>query len=741
MLNSDLPIKKSSEDALNRTSFAESLAKVMVEYEAPEGFTIGMYGKWGSGKTSVINMVLEKVEEYTKAGQKPVILRFNPWLCSDPKQLIAQFFKQLSTAIKEEKPKLETVCKFIDNYAEVFEFAEAVPIAGSILSTIGKILGKKAKTYVDSQNNDLQKIKDGIIKTLSKEKIKIVIAIDDVDRLSNEEIISVFQLVKSLADFPYTIYLLAFDREVVIRALGDIQKGDGAEYLEKVIQVPFELPTPNIDRIHQLFFNKMNIIIADVAEDKWDKEYWGEMFHYGIKNYLSSIRDVVRYVNTFTLKYALLKDETNIIDLIGLTCIQVFEPDVYSILPNYKEQLCGSLGYYQHDTYQRETEKIKNAYNQITEGITDERKDNVTGILTRLFPKLTSVLNKAGIFGHSRYFKHYDSLQGGSICNSNCFERYFTLSLEDDAIPLQVIDYLLLKSAKEELLEGILKINSFKKTTRLLDHICAVFELHKDKTEYSDRAKMILIQLFNCWHLLEDNEDSQFFSTPFNWRLLSCTEKLLNTIKEAERLNVMRNIFADENVPLSTVIIELRHFESQHNRFTDEKSDEKDKLLQLEDVLVLESIFIERTVQEIESGRLLDDDSALYIIWFLEQLDENKTKEFAKSMINSDLDLAKFISASVTHGKGASRTVFKYWKVKKDNINKYIDINVAYERIKSFVSTNEFSYLDSNKQENVAAFLIGMETKDDSQRLDDEILISQIEKKLKEIKNTVPNMD
>ena len=77
MINPDLPISRASEDKLNRSSFAKSLAKVLLDYTAPYSFSIGLYGEWGSGKTSLLNMVLETVEEIDKDA---VILRFNPWL-------------------------------------------------------------------------------------------------------------------------------------------------------------------------------------------------------------------------------------------------------------------------------------------------------------------------------------------------------------------------------------------------------------------------------------------------------------------------------------------------------------------------------------------------------------------------------------------------------------------------------------------------------------------------------------
>jgi len=85
MISPDLPIMKSSEDKLNRESFVKSLANVILQSAFATSFTVGLYGTWGSGKTSLLNMVIEQIE---RSSTDVVILRFNPWLCSDPKQLI-----------------------------------------------------------------------------------------------------------------------------------------------------------------------------------------------------------------------------------------------------------------------------------------------------------------------------------------------------------------------------------------------------------------------------------------------------------------------------------------------------------------------------------------------------------------------------------------------------------------------------------------------------------------------------
>ena len=151
IISPDLPITKLSEDKLNRAAFAQSLAKTISQYSLTSSFTIGLYGEWGSGKTSLVNMILESL---TDINNNIIILQFNPWLCSDSKQLITQFFRQMATAIKLKKTASERAWELVDQYADLFDAANIIPVVGSVFSAAGKTLAKEANEKVEHRSAD-----------------------------------------------------------------------------------------------------------------------------------------------------------------------------------------------------------------------------------------------------------------------------------------------------------------------------------------------------------------------------------------------------------------------------------------------------------------------------------------------------------------------------------------------------------------------------------------------------------
>jgi len=706
MLNSDLPIKNAEDDKLNRSGFSSDLARAIMNRDISEGFVIGMYGKWGSGKTSVINMVLDQLRNLSKGkSDAPIILEFNPWLCSDPKQLVSQFFKQLSATIEKSRDYLTNVCGYMDSYAEVFDLAGELPNVGGLFKLLGKWRSKKAAEH----NGNLQAIKNKISENLEQHKVRLVVTIDDIDRLSNSEIVSVFQLVKALADFPYATYLLAFDRDIVSKALSEVQKGDGNEYLEKIIQAPFELPASNPEDIWSIFTHRLTNILGDQKSDDWDDEYWSDLFYYGLRHYLKTIRHVIRFTNTLALKYSIVKEEVNVLDFIALTCLQVFEPTVYAKLPIHKNEIVGTGhgGYGRHDDYQYN--KIESSWQAIISDVPEEKHEQVKNILSGMFPNLGRIVNSKSFHSPmARNITGKELILSNSICRDGSFNRYFSLNLEGNAVPSSHLNWIVEKASEAEIIESLKKLSEEKRLSRLLDFIDPYFSSdNTDTTATIERAVIIFNALCKSWNELEDSEASSFLAIPFIWRFFWCSRALLMKLNEENRVALLQSTFNNAEIPLSTKALLLHDMERDHGRF-DEKDRDKTPILPLEKILEMEKVFFRCATNEMKAGHIIENFSWT-ILHLLENIDADTANDAISEMLKTDYGLLNLITSAKGGGKIGDRYTTRYVNIASDVVEKYIPVECAYKRIKELTENITFLELPRFAKQSAITLLFHVE--------------------------------
>ena len=404
MFKPDQPIQSCKEDTLSRKSFARSLGNAILKYKEKDSIVIGLFGVWGSGKTSIINMALEHIDSVCREKtneNKPILVKFNPWNYSDQNQLISQFFKQLSVTLKRKdySVNIRKVGKKLETYTKFFEPVKLIPVVGQLMGIVKDIvqtIGKTLKVFGEHRENDLNSIRKELNDLLAKQSNKIIVIIDDIDRLNNTEIRQIFQLVKSLGDFPNTIYLLAFDKEIVINALKKVQEGSGVEYLEKIVQVPFDIPLISKQEIEQLLFSQLDELVKDIPEEKWDQTCWGNIYHSGLKYFFENIRDVTRYINSLRLGLGLIKGEVNPIDFLAITAIQVFIPEIYYGIRDNKDIFTGGFDS-AYGNSNAVKEQAKKRCDEILGRVNKYPQEIFMDFLKRLFPKLES------IYGNTSY--------------------------------------------------------------------------------------------------------------------------------------------------------------------------------------------------------------------------------------------------------------------------------------------------------------------------------------------------
>jgi predicted KAP-like P-loop ATPase len=246
---SGAPIESPEQDTLDRGRLAQALATSLRGYGSAQNLVVGLYGPWGSGKTSLLNMAAGAIAE-PKDGSEPIITRFNPWNFTDQDQLTSEFFDALSNAI--DRPDLGSqyteASTLIQKFGRRLQPLSAIPHLGTLIDVAlrGSEVVSLGLQREGDKLRDLEVAKADISKALLDLERRTIVIIDDIDRLTNEEIRRLFQLVKSTADFSNVIYLLAFDKAIVTKALSGVQGGDdatyGESYLEKIVNVPIDIP-------------------------------------------------------------------------------------------------------------------------------------------------------------------------------------------------------------------------------------------------------------------------------------------------------------------------------------------------------------------------------------------------------------------------------------------------------------------------------------------------------------------
>ena len=669
MFYSEKPIILGKEDLLGRAKVANELSREIKSYKNEDSLTIGIVGKWGSGKTSFINMVLENFEE----NDDYIIIKFNPWNISSRKQLISDFFLQLSNNIEKKGSNeiIGAIGKSLGTLSKFFKPLGFIPPL-SVLSTIGDITEKASEfinEYVESEKEDLESLKDNINNKLTNLNKKIIIVIDDIDRLCDEEIREMFQLVKSIADFKNTIYILSYDREIVTKALDKTQQDKGEEYLEKIVQVPLVLPYISKSDLDKIFINRLNIII-NIPDEEYDNSYFSEIYYNGLAENFENLRDIERYMNVFSLGINLAREELNINDYIVITLIKVFEPDLYEYIKNNKEYFSGT----KFDEFlNKDKKEILTELERIYEKLKKLEKRKIKRLMEVVFPKLEVTTYDEGfidIWGKTR-----------RIATPVYFESYFRLDFPEDEIKKSEIKKFREFSTEEDLIK-IFNINN-KKRIRLLELLIEEIE------EISDKKAIILLKfIFSIADELKYEGPKGIFSFMENpqYKVTRIFYKIISNTNR-NRYKIMEELFKYNKSSFQLLFSIL---DKLNNSFL-KRNLEAEYGIGEGELINLRNIAVARILKESEKSTKIEPKllNILYTMKSLEQEKEAK-KVFKNYLKNKDLliDFVKeFISTRTTE---ISYSIRESTYLLKDYIDDFYDYEKLVKLVdKNFTNPNE----------------------------------------------------
>ena len=382
LLMSDNPITSVEEDTLGRLSSADSLVNSILDYDTKNGLVVGLMGPWGIGKSSFINLSRNRFKE-----RSINIIDFNPWLFSDTDQLAEYFFKEISAQLRLKGGNFKTIASVVEKYSDVLSPLALIPGVSWLdrVLTAFKTSGKFVKSRYDSIENR----RLAVTKALQKMDQPLVVVIDDIDRLSTPEIREIFKLVRLTANFPNIIYLLAFDRQRVEQAL-DESGVPGRAYVEKILQVAYDLPDIPKSVSREQIFQELNKVINDVPESDLDQDRWADVYLEIIEPNITTIRDVKRYALSANITIKTLGSNVDTVDVLALEAIRIFRPDLYAKIKNSVDALAEET-----DSWWSNDNKNKAAIDNLISGDNEYAR----AVIKRIFPAAEKHINNTN-YGH-----------------------------------------------------------------------------------------------------------------------------------------------------------------------------------------------------------------------------------------------------------------------------------------------------------------------------------------------------
>lgn len=493
LFSGDAPIETRKDDRLFRRDFAQHVARAAAGWKQPRSLTIGLYGPWGSGKSSILNMVVEELEAGHKTGKfdcpwwmaflraspslgsvvrrlatrrccdctggQPadeneaqraptenrialchketgaIVVRFDPWEWSSQDMLFRAFFAVVGKSLPRSGEKnlgrlwidygdQLAVCSIAAQSLTASEATAAfsAPIT-AFIGGLWRYVSNRANYTERQGESPLLPVRQRLRDALKRLSGNLVIIIDDLDRLTPEQMICMIQLIKANAAFPKVVFLVAFDHDTVANGLYETLKVDGREYLEKVIQAPLSIPAVNPGLIRRFLCDRMRSLLeVQEVEREFEWERWEAMWDDSLLHYFTTLRKVNRFLDGYAFQVGLLTcggcSEVNLADLAALELLRQMEPALYRALPAYSQLFCEGWA---HDSPLTD-ERVRFA-DLIESTVLPSlpRRKTVQALLAHLFPIVKTMQSGPD---PGRVWELADA-QARRICNRQFFHVFF----------------------------------------------------------------------------------------------------------------------------------------------------------------------------------------------------------------------------------------------------------------------------------------------------------------------------
>ncbi|WP_181313849.1 P-loop NTPase fold protein [Phreatobacter cathodiphilus] len=753
MFEADLPIVRPSQDLLDAAAFANRIAASIFSAEGNGGCAIGLVGGWGTGKTSVLNLVerrlallttmnssdamvrsilgenfIDSVEKLDASYQKyeeilsddsdlkiygtylyssiyrinilknrglsdadarkaegiwrsiqiasenpsVVFFRFSPWLLGHRVDLTLAYISEVSKSIgsKLGVEAQKAIADYLSAIERISKIAGPLGWIGGVTGTgsIGKYVGLSAKIEAEhfSKGISLEDAKQKLKWNLSKQETKVVIVIDDIDRLAPSEAQLMISLVKSQMDMPNIVHILAYDKKRTEKLLRRRPSRYGDGYIDKIVQVEIELPPPTKARVYEMFAPTIDGLIQKYKTIPSNRMTFVQQDI--INSYVENPRDIVRLANSIKFGWPAIENYVDPLDYVVIEVLRLFERDVFNWVRQNIDVINGRrFSSLPDEEWKHEIEQV----------LARARHDSAArSALRYLFPRIARVTGDGAPGENDDDVIARDAFR---VCSQQSSDVYFGLAPQSGAIGHAEVRELRAAVDDPSSLRALLGLveDSGIETYRA-QRIAFLNSLTADA---NNREALSIGRILNLLEIADQlvlcgDPEPGFFGPIFNGdRIRTILIKYIESLGADTRYGIAAEIMS-EGHSLTAVVDLCRSLigdlrsggASGRSAFGGAEAQN------------LRQIVLDRVRRAASEGRFWGQPDPMALLWFWQQaVEDEEVRSWLESQLKSDKILERFMV--IAPGMVYS-TAGNYRSVRREIWSRIVDIDAVHEKAK-----------------------------------------------------------
>ena len=622
----DIPITLPAQDELGVNPLAKSIALRIRSLQNPTGSVIAVYGPWGSGKSSTVHLILHYLKEWpdTEREQSPTIVEFKSWSYRTEDGVVSGFFQELYSGLKPTLSRswrarmafkrIELDASNSNSVPSVIESIKntisgnifgllLLSILYAVIYLLPKLVMAIYRFMFGAQNGHKVESRHDILNAALEDCEKpLLLVIDDIDRLSPEEALVIFRIIKSVGRLRNVIYLLSYDRVRVERLVKKKYPSEGIHYLEKIVQVGFDIPQPDRGKLVKMLKSNLNRLFDDAANAMTIRS--DSVLQKMVFPEIRTPRDVHRLTNMLTITFPAIREKVNVADFLAVESLCLFHPSIYHAIRTHRYLLTGARKYAQMAYDEAEADNYRNAI--IGDTLEGDDKERIQVGLTEIFP----ILNKIWNNGNYSYKINWESEH--RVCTDSSFDIYFGLFSGTHTVTQATIRDIAKNASNSSYIKDVFQrsINIIENDGRtrvsiILDELGHYGDLFDPG--YEEAIVRTLFSVADDFEVIGDEIQGTLSPENNRSRLLRAARNLLySKHTPTDSHNIVVAACSDASLVFSVYVFEV--FGTEKDPYSDDLLISEDQLKQFKNMI------LERIHNAHASDTLLNCKNPLYVL-------------------------------------------------------------------------------------------------------------------------------